>query len=130
MDVKILRSGTLSAIILLTLGLLLGNFGAWQPIINLPQNILGALVVSIILSTFLTFIFQRTFVNFFPGSPLVKGVLFGGLIWVVFLILGGLFAFFKDAVFPTANPGESLFLSLLLFTAWGGVMSLALESKN
>lgn len=130
MDTKILRSATISSIVLLIIGLFIGTFGGLTPLLELPNNILGAAIIAIALSVPLILIYSLWFANFLPGSTLVKGILFGALVWIVFLILGGLFSFFKDSVYTVLNPGINLFLSLVLFTVWGGVATLSLESKN
>lgn len=130
MDSKILRSGAISAVVLLFVGTFISSYGGWEPLINLPGNILGAAIIAIVLSIFSVFIFSTWFANFLPGSTLVKGVLFGVLVWSVFLILGGLLPFFKDSVYPSTNPGNALFVSLLLFSVWGATASLSLEMKS
>ena len=129
MDSKILRAGTVSGITLLLVGMFIGTYGAWDPVIKLPGTVIGISIIAIVLSIFLTFVYATWFANFFPGSVLAKGVFFGALIWTLALILGGLFSFFKEAVYPTLNPGVALFLSLLLSSVWGAVASLTLESK-
>ena len=129
MDSKILRSGTLAAVALLLSGVFIGSYGGWEPMINLPGNILGAVVVALVVSIFLVFVFSSWFSNFLPGSILAKGVLFGVLVWAVFLILGGLLPFFKEAVYPNTNPGSALFVSLILSSIWGAIASLSLEMK-
>ena len=129
MDSKILRSGTIAAVVLLVSGTFIGSYGGWEPMINLAGNILGALVIALVVSIFLVFIFTTWFSNFLPGSTLAKGVLFGALIWAVFLILGGVLPFFKEAVYPNTNPGSALFVSLILSSIWGAVAALGLEMK-
>lgn len=130
MDIKILRAGTTSAVSLLVVGLFIGNYGGLGPILSLAPSLLGAAIITILISVFLTYIYLNWFANFLPGSILAKGAIFGALVWLVFLILGGLFSFFKESVFPQLDPGNALFLSLLLFSTWGAVAALSLESKN
>ncbi|HSX57880.1 MAG TPA: hypothetical protein VLE47_01245 [Candidatus Saccharimonadales bacterium] len=129
-DAKIIRAGVLSGVLLILTGLAFGNFGAWQPFLSLVDNIFGKALLIIIDSIFLAFIFQRWFSNFLPGSPLVQGAILGFLIWVTFLILGGLLGFFKEAVYPALDPGKSLFLNLLINLVWGCSVALFLESSS
>ncbi len=130
MDSKILRSGTIAAVALIFAGAFMGSHGGWGSIINLSENILGASIIALVTSIFLVFIFSTWFSNFLPGSSLAKGVLFGALVWAVFLILGGLLPFFKETVYPDINPGINLFVNLLLYSVWGAVASLSLEAKS
>ena len=130
MDSKILRAGTIAAATLLLAGAFIGSYGGWGPIINLSENVIGASIIALVTSIFLVFIFSTWFANFLPGSSLAKGVLFGALVWAVFLILGGLLPFFKDAVYPNTNPVINLFVTLLLYSVWGAVASLNLETKS
>lgn len=130
MDHKIIRAGSLSCFVLLITGLAFGNFGAWQPVLSLVDNVFGQILIILIDSVFLAFILQRWFLNFLPGSPMVQGALFGTLIWTTFLIFGGLFGFFKDAVYPGVEPGQSLFLNLVMNIVWGVTASLVLTSKS
>lgn len=130
MDSKIIRAGTVSGIALLLSGLFFGSYGGLEPILMLTPNFLGASLLAITLSIFFSLVYSNWFANFFPGSHLSKGVLFGALVWTVFLILGGLFSFFKESVYPSLNPGTNLFLSLILFSIWGAISSLTLESKS
>lgn len=129
MDTKIIRAGLVSGLVLLVAGALLGNYGGWAPILDLVNNFLGISLIITVLSIFLTFIYSNWFSNFLPGTALSRGVLFGALVWVVFLILGGLFGFFKNSVYPEFNPGNTLFLSLILNILWGSITSIVLETK-
>lgn len=129
MEAKTIRSGIFSAIILLLTGLIFGSFGGWEPIYRVTDNIFGSAILAVTFSIFLSFVYFNWFRNFLPGSPVIRGALFGILVWIFFLILGGLSNFFKEAVYPQ-NPGSALFLSLILNTIWGGTLGIFLESKS
>lgn len=130
MDTKIIRAGIVSGTTLLLVGLLIGTYGGLDPVLKLTNNFLGASLLVLVLSILFTYIYAHWFANFLPGSILTKGFLFGGLVWTVFLILGGLFTFFKASVYPDINPANNLFLSLVLFCIWGAFSSISLETKN
>jgi len=128
MDLKLIRAGINSAIIALLSARVLGTFGGWRAILDLPENIFGAVLIACILSTALGFVYHKWFADFLPGSPLVKGVLFGSLLWIVFLILGSLTEFFKESVYNN-NNFSLLFLSLMNHWVWGGSLTIFLETK-
>lgn len=129
-DTKVLRAGTVSAFVLLFAGLLIGTYGGWQPIFALADSLVGVALVGIALSVFLLFVYQQWFANFLPGSSLSKGALYGFLVWALFLILGGLFPFFKESVYPNQEPFANLFLSLVVLSLWGAIGVLTLDNKN
>lgn len=128
MDAKITRSGLFSAVILLLVGLAFNTFGGWTPVFQLPGNDIGAIILAITFSILLTYVYFHWFNNFLPGTGLVRGALFGCLVWTFFLVLGGLSSFFKTAVYPEAHT-EVIFLNLVLNVIWGTSLSLFLESK-
>lgn len=130
MDSKNLRIGLYSGALAIVVGTALGTYGGWLPLANQSNNLVGAAIIGLVFSILLAYIFGHYFVNFLPGTPLVKGVIFGILIWLIFLILGNLGNFFKDAVYPLENKETALFLSLVLHTVWGAAVGLFQTEKN
>ncbi len=129
MDTKITRSGIFAAVILLLVGLAFNTYGGWGPIFKLPDNTAGAVLLALTFSTLLSYIYFYWFNNFLPGTAVIRGALFGCLVWTFFLVLGGLSSFFKDAVYPQTNTSV-IFLSLVLDVIWGSSLATFLESKS
>jgi hypothetical protein len=129
MDAKVIRSGINSAIIFLLVGTALGSFGGWSALVELSSNFFGVLIIAGVLSTLLGYIYSYWFDDFLPGTTLMKGVLFGTLVWISFLIVGGVTEFFKEAVYA-GNNGQYVFLSLVSHVVWGGSLSLFANSKS
>lgn len=129
MDSKIIRAGINSAILALLSGAALGTFGGWGAIFELSPTFFGVALIAVTFSTLLGYVYSYWFAEFFPGTSVIKGALFGILVWIVFLILGGVSTFFKDAVYA-GNSGEILFFSLINHCVWGSSLSLFLDSKN
>lgn len=129
MDTKITRSGIYAAVILLLVGLVFKTFGGWTPIYQLPGNIFGAAVLAVAFSVFLSYVYYYWFNNFLPGTPVIRGALFGCLVWIFFLVLGGVSNFFKDSVYPQTDSAP-IFLSLVLNIIWGSFLATFLESKS
>lgn len=129
MDAKIIRSAIYSTTIFLLVGLVFGTFGGWSPIFELTSNIFGTVILALIFNIFLAYIYYYWFNSFLPGTAVVRGALFGSLVWIFFLVLGGLSSFFKEAVYPTSNSSV-IFLSLILQIIWGSLLSIFLENKN
>lgn len=129
MDTKITRSGIFAAIILLLVGLAFNTYGGWEPIFKLPGNTAGAVLLALTFSALLSYIYFYWFNNFLPGTAVIRGALFGCLVWTFFLVLGGLSSFFKDAVYPQTNTSV-IFLSLVLDVIWGSSLATFLESKS
>lgn len=129
MDSKVIRAGINSAVITLLSGTILGTFGGWSAVYNLAPNLFGIVILASVFSILLCYIFSYWFADFLPGTSLLKGALFGILVWIAFLILGGVSTFFKDAVYAS-NSGQILFLALINHLIWGAILSIFLESKG
>ncbi|MDP2671643.1 MAG: hypothetical protein Q8P13_04280 [bacterium] len=129
LEARILRAGLGAAVFGLLVSGALGTSGGWSPVLSLTNNVLGVWIIAIVLSIFFAYIFTYWFDAFLPGSAVVRGAIFGALIWVLLLVLGGVSNFFKEAVYPDP-AGASLFLSLVLHLAWGSVLSLLYQSKG
>ena len=129
MDSKVIRAGINSAIVALLSGVVLGTFGGWGALFDLAPSFFGIVIMAAAFSIFLGYIYSYWFEDFLPGTALVKGALFGILIWLVLLILGGVSDFFKEAVYA-GNNGQILFLALINHFVWGSSLSIFLASKG
>lgn len=129
MDSKNLRVGFNSSIVALLAGAAIGTFGGWLPLVNQSENLLGKVLIGILFSVGLTYLYSQYLANFLPGTALLKGVLFGILVWIAFLIVGNL-AFFKEAVYPAADKERFLFLSLVVHLSWGAALGVFQAEKN
>ena len=129
MDSKVIRAGINSAVIALLSGTILGTFGGWSAVYNLAPNLFGIVIMASVFSILLGYIFSYWFADFLPGTSVLKGALFGILVWIAFLILGGVSTFFKDAVYAS-NNGQILFLALINNLIWGATLSIFLGSKG
>lgn len=129
MDSRNLRAGTYSGIVLLLVGYAFGNFGGWAPIFNVGNSIFGVWILAIFFSVILVYIYNTWFANFLPGSSILRGVLFGILVWIAFLILGGLSSFFKDSVYGP-NNSSILFTSLITGLIWGAAVGYFSDLKS
>lgn len=127
-EARILRAGFGAAVVALLVGAVFGSYGGWAPVLNLAGTYLGSWIIAIILVSVLAFVYAYWFNEFLPGTPVVRGAIFGILVWILLLILGGVSSFFKAAVYPSP-AGSSLFLSLLLHLAWGSTLGLLYEAK-
>lgn len=129
LDSRNLRAGTYAGIVLLLVGFVFGNFGGWTAIFGVSRNIFGVWVLGITFSIALAYVYNTWFANFLPGTTLIRGVFFGLLVWIAFLILGGLSNFFKDSVYGP-NNSSILFTSLVTSIIWGAMLSLFSELKS
>lgn len=129
MDTRNLRAGTYAGIILLLLGFVFGTFGGWSAIFDVSKNTFGVWVLALFFSVALTYLYNSWFASFLPGTNLVKGVLFGILVWIAFLVLGGVSNFFKDAVYGPTNS-SILFNGLVISVIWGAAIGSFSDLKS
>ena len=128
MDQRAVRAGVGSGIVAILVGAVLGTFGGWEPVFTLAATTFGSWVVVVVLSSVLAFVYGYWFNAFLPGSAIIRGALFGVLVWILMLILGGVSDFFKSATYPDPS-GPTIFLTLLLHTVWGSVLGIVYESR-
>ncbi|OGY29474.1 MAG: hypothetical protein A3F35_01925 [Candidatus Woykebacteria bacterium RIFCSPHIGHO2_12_FULL_45_10] len=128
MEARILRAGIGATAVGLIAGGALGSYGGWAPLLALSNNYLGVWVIAATLGVFLAYLYANWFDALLPGTTAVRGAIFGALVWVLLLILGGVSSFFKEAVYPDP-AGSSLFLSLVLHLVWGSILGLIYEVK-
>ncbi len=128
MDPRVIKAGVGASVVGLFVGGVLGTYGGWAPVFFLANSQIGFAVVAIALGTVLAYIYGYWFNSFLPGTPLVRGVIFGVLVWILMLILGGISSFFKEATYPDP-AGPTIFLTLVLHGVWGAVLGLLYEVR-
>lgn len=128
MDPRTIRAGVGSGVVALLVGATLGTYGGWAPVFSLAANDIGFWIVAVVLSVLSAYLYSYWFNSFLPGSAVVRGVLFGILVWILMLILGGVSDFFKDATYPDP-AGPTVFLTLILHGVWGGVLGTMEEAR-
>jgi hypothetical protein len=128
MDPRVLRAGVGSSIVALLTGAALGTYGGWTPVFNLAGSQFGFWIVAVVLGTLMVYIYGYWFNAFLPGTPVIRGAIFGVLVWILMLILGGVSTFFKEATYP--NPaGPVVFLTLVLHVVWGSFLGVLYEIR-
>jgi hypothetical protein len=128
MDPRTVKAGVGAGFVFLLAGGALGTYGGWSAAFELAANDLGFWLVALVLSTFVAYIYGYWFNAFLPGTPAVRGAIYGVLVWILMLILGGVFAFFKDATYPDPS-GPAVFLALVLHVVWGKVLGVLFEAR-
>ncbi|MEX0616459.1 MAG: hypothetical protein WD231_01440 [Candidatus Woykebacteria bacterium] len=129
MDLRVLKSGFGSAILALIVGGVLGTYGGWSAVLQLSSAQFGSWIIAVVLSVALAYIYSSWFNSFLPGTPTARGAIYGVLVWVLMLILGGVSVFFKEATYPEARAGQVIFLTLILHVVWGASLGLLHESR-
>ena len=128
MDTRVVKAGVGASVVALLVGGALGTYGGWSPVFELANSQLGSWAIAIVLGTLLAYVYGYWFEAFLPGSPIVRGAIYGVLVWILMLILGGVFAFFKEATYP--NPaGPTVFLTLVLHLVWGALLGVLYEAR-
>jgi hypothetical protein len=128
MDSQVVRAGIGSGLVALLVGGVLGTYGGWAAVFELAASNFGFWVVAVSLSVFIAYVYGYWFNAFLPGTTVVRGALYGVLVWILMLILGGVFAFFKEATYPDP-AGPTVFMTLVLHIVWGGVLGLLYEAR-
>lgn len=127
MDPRAIRAGVGASVVGLLAGGVLGTYGGWAPVFSQAATQIGFWVVAIVLGIALAYIYGFWFDSFLPGSAATKGLIYGVLVWILMLILGGVSAFFKEATYPDP-AGSTIFLTLVLHGVWGSVLGLLYEA--
>lgn len=127
MDSRAIKSGVGSSIVGLLVGGVLGTYGGWAPVFELASTQIGFWVIALSLGVALSYIYGSWFNSFLPGSAALRGGVFGILVWILMLILGGVSVFFKDATYPDP-AGSTVFLTLILHVIWGKVLGILYEA--
>lgn len=127
MDPRAIRAGIGASLVGLFVGGVLGTFGGWAPVFALANSQVGFAIIAIVLGIVLAYIYGYWFNSFLPGTTVIRGAIFGVLVWILMLILGGVSVFFKEATYPDP-AGATIFLTLVLHAVWGGVLGLLYEA--
>ena len=128
MDPRAIRAGVGAGFVALLAGAALGTYGGWSAVFSLAPNDFGVWLLALALSVFITYVYGYWFNAFLPGGAVVRGALFGVLVWILMLILGGVSAFFKEATYPDP-AGPTVFLALVLHLVWGTVLGTLYETR-
>ncbi|HEX7456736.1 MAG TPA: hypothetical protein VF303_04760 [Candidatus Nanoarchaeia archaeon] len=128
MDPRTLRAGLGAGLVTLLAGGALGTYGGWSAVFALAENDFGVWLVALVLSAFAAYIYGYWFSAFLPGTAVIRGVIYGVLVWILMLILGGVFGFFKEATYPDP-AGPVVFLTLVLHVIWGAVLGVLYETR-
>ena len=128
MDPRAIRSGVGASVVGLLAGGALGSYGGWEPVFSLANTQIGSWIIAIVLGTTLAYVYGYWFNSFLPGSTVIKGLIYGILVWILMLILGGVSAFFKEATYPDP-AGATIFLTLVLHGVWGAVLGILYETN-
>ena len=128
MDARTIRSGLGAGVVALLVGAALGTYGGWSAVFSLAANNVGFWILAVVLAVFAAYIYGYWFNAFLPGTPVVRGAMFGVLVWILMLILGGVFGFFKEATYPDPT-GPAIFLTLVLHVVWGGALGMLYEAR-
>src|SRR3990167_5555894 len=128
MDPRAIRAGVGASAVGLIVGGALGTYGGWAPVLSLAGSQFGFVVIGVTLGIALTYIYGYWFSAFLPGTAVIRGVIYGVLIWILMLILGGVSSFFKEATYPDP-AGPTVFLALVLHLVWGTVLGTLYETR-
>src|SRR3989304_7085443 len=130
MDAKSVNAGLGAGLVGLLTRAVVGTYGGWAPVFELASTQFGFWVIALVSSVAFAYVYAYVgFPAFLPGTTLVKGAIFGALVWVLMLILGGVFEFFKEATYPDPS-GPTVFLTLVLHLVWGSVLALLYEVRS
>jgi hypothetical protein len=128
MDPRVVRAGVGASVVGLLAGAALGTYGGWSPVFELAGSQIGFWVVAVVLGSVLAYIYAYWFNAFLPGTPVIRGAIYGILVWILMLILGGVSGFFKEATYPDP-AGPTVFLTLVLHVVWGSILGLLYEVR-
>ena len=128
MDPRAIRAGVGASAVGFIVGGALGTYGGWTPVLSLAGSQFGFVVIGATLGIALAYIYGYWFSAFLPGTAVIRGVIYGVLLWILMLILGGVSSFFKEATYPDP-AGPVIFLTLVLHVVWGGVLGVLYESR-
>lgn len=122
MPYQSLASGFLATVATLVVGGTFGTLGGWEPILAQVSTQLGSWILAIFFGVTLALIYTNFgFSQFLPGMTLVKGAIFGFLLWVIILIVGAFWAPVNLAAFSAPFGG------VILHLIWGSTLAFFLE---
>lgn len=122
MSYATLASGFLATVWSLVVGITFGTLGGWEPILAQAETQLGSWILAIFLGIVFALVYTTLgFAQFLPGTTLVKGAIYGFLLWVLILIIGAFWAPVSIAAFTAPFPG------IVLHLIWGSTLAWFLE---
>jgi len=126
---KGLIAGFYASIIALIFGSLVGGLGVWSVFAATSKTVLGGWLILLVIGLALGYLYS--FINydkFFKKEYIVKGTAYGVVIWLITLILAGIFPILGQAAF--AQPLRTvLFVQLLTHLVWGATLGYLFEQK-
>jgi len=85
----VITCGFLATLATLVIGVTFGTLGGWEPILAQSATKLGSWILAVFLGIIAASVYTGFgFNQFLPGTTLVKGAIYGFLLWVVILIIG------------------------------------------
>ena len=129
MGQKGLIAGFYASIIALIFGSLVGGLGVWSVFAATSKTVLGGWLILLVIGSALGYLYS--FINydkFFKKEYIVKGAAYGIVIWIITLILAGIFPILGQAAF--AQPLRTvLFVQLLTHLVWGATLGYLFEQQ-
>ena len=129
MGQKGLIAGFYASIIALIFGSLIGGLGVWSVFAATSKTVLGGWLILLVIGLALGYLYS--FINydkFFKKEYIVKGAAYGIVIWIITLILAGIFPILGQAAF--AQPLRTvLFVQLLTHLVWGATLGYLFEQQ-
>ena len=119
-----LIAGFLASIIALIFGSAVGGLGVSTAVAAAARTAVGGWLILLVIGTTAGYIYTFVkFNEFFGKEALVKGAAYGVVIWIITLVLAGIFPVLGEAAF--AQPLRAgLFLQLLTYLVWGSALGL------
>lgn len=119
-----LVAGFLASIVALIFGSAVGGLGIWTAVAAAAKTVVGGWLVLLVIGTTTGYLYSFVkFDQFFGKEALVKGATYGVAIWIITLVLAGIFPVLGEAAF--AQPLRAgLFLQLLTHLVWGSALGL------
>ncbi len=127
MSQKGLLAGFYASILALFFGGVTGGLGMWSVVASAARTTVGGWLVLLVVGSIAGYLYSYFgFNKLFGKEVVVKGAAFGALIWIISLILTGIFPALGKAAF--ADPIRvRLFLQLLTSLVWGASLGLFYE---
>ena len=129
LDQKGLVSGFYASIIALIFGSLVGGLGIWSVFAATSRTVVGGWLILLVIGIGLGYLYSFVkYDKFFQKEHIVKGAVYGVIIWIITLILAAIFPILGQAAF--AQPLRSvLFVQLLTHLLWGATLGFLFEQK-
>ena len=129
MGQKGLIAGFYASIIALIFGSLVGGLGVWSVFAATSKTVLGGWLILLVIGSALGYLYS--FVNydkFFKKEFVVKGAAYGIVIWIITLILAGIFPILGQVAF--AQPLRTvLFVQALTHLVWGAILGYLFQQQ-